>query len=300
MKNLLIVLLFLSALTAFAETNAPPRRGPPTGWSPFIKGGSVYNFETDLDDGESFSVNRYYIEGGMTYLIRRDRMISLSVGYGQDDYNFSGTASAPWNNIDNYRASLFTRWGMDNGWAWFASASIRSYGETGANMSDALSSAGFGGASYTFSDKLTLGPGLGVFERIEDRPLVIPILIVNWDITEKLSLGTGGGLAATAGPGLTLDYKATKHWNLTLSGRYENKRFRLDDDGPAPGGIGEDRNIPVLGSIRYMLYPGTHITGIMGYNFDGEFRLEDAGGSYLDDQSYDSSFFAGLTIGIRF
>lgn len=300
MKKLLISLLFLPALAAFAETNAPPRRGPPTGWSPFFNGGSVYNFETDLDDGGSFSVNRYYIEGGMAYLFRRDRMVSLSVGYGQDDYRFAGTTSDPWNNIDNYRASLFTRWGMDNGWTWFAAASIRSYGETGATMSDTLSGGGFGGASYTFSDTLTLGPGLGVFGRIEDRPLVIPIIIINWDITEKLSLGTGGGLAATAGPGLTLDYKATKHWSMSLSGRYENKRFRLAEDGPVPNGIGEDRSIPVLGSIRYMLYPGTHITGIMGYNLGGEFRLEDAGGGYLDEQSYDSSFFAGLTMGIRF
>jgi hypothetical protein len=299
MKRLLIAASILSAVSAFAETNAPPRRGPPTGWSPFLRGGSVYNFETDLDDGGNFSVNRYYVEGGMAYLFRKDRMVSLSVGYGQDDYRFSGTASEPWNNIDNYRASLFTRWGMDNGWTWVATASLRAYGEAGVNLDDALTVGGFGGASYTFSDKLTLGPGLGVFERIEGSPLVIPIIIIDWNITDKLSLGTGGGLAATAGPGLTLNYKASRHWNLAVSGRYDQKRFRLDDQGLAPNGVGEDRSIPILGSISYVLYPGMHISGLLGYNFNGEFRLEDTYGDHLYDQSYASSFFAGLTIGVR-
>lgn len=300
MKNLLILLSLLSAVTVFAETNAPPRRGPPTGWSPFLRAGSVYNFDTGLDDGGSFSVNRYYVEGGMAYLFRKDRIVSLSVGYGQDDYHFSGTAADPWNNIDNYRAGLFARWGLDNGWAWMGTASLRAYGEAGVNLDDAFTLGGFGGASYTFSDKLTLGPALGVFGRIEDSPLILPIVLIDWNITDRLSLGTGGGLAATTGPGLTLSYKASRHWRLALSGRYEQKRFRLSEDGPAPNGVGEDRNIPILATVGYELYPGTHITAMAGYNFGGEFRLEDAYGSYLYEQSYDSSLFAGLTIGIRF
>jgi hypothetical protein len=299
MKQPLIVLSILFTLSVYAETNTPPRRGPPTGWSPFFGGGSVYNFETDLDDAGSFSVTRSYMDGGMAYLFRKDRMVSLSVGYGQDDYRFSGTAAEPWNTIETYRASLFTRWGMDNGWTWIATTSLRACGETGADLDDAFTAGGFGGASHTFSDTLSLGPGLGVFGRIEDRPLVIPIIILDWNITEKLSLGTGGGLATTAGPGLTLSYKASKHWNLALSGRYDKKRFRLDNQGLAPNGVGEDRSIPILGSISYVLYPGTHISGLAGYSFNGKFRLEDVYGDHLYDQTYESSFFAGLTIAVR-
>jgi hypothetical protein len=299
MKIRLITCLILIAGSVFSQTNEVPRRGPPTGWSPFLRGGSVYNFETDLDAAGQFSVNRYYIEGGFAHLFRIDRMISFSVGYGQDDYDFSGTPSEPWNNIDNYRASVFARWGLDNGWSYFAASSIRSYGESGVDLDDALTAAAFGGASYNFGDKLRIGPGLGVFGRIEDDPLVLPIIIVDWKITEKLSLGNGGGLAATAGPGLALRYKMSKHWNLGVSGRYESKRFRLDDQGAAPNGVGEDKSIPILGSISYVLYPGTEINGLLGMNLDGQLRLEDQNGTHIYDDSYDSSVFMGITIGIR-
>lgn len=264
-----------------------------------MRGGSVYNVETDLDSAGTFSVNRYYMEGGVAHLFRLDRMVSFSVGFGQDDYHFSEIPSEPWNNINNYRASVFARWGMDNGWAYFAASSIRSYGESGVELDDALSASAFGGASYNFSDKLRIGPGLGVFGRIEDDPLIIPILIIDWNITEKLSLGNGGGLAATTGPGLTLGYKISKHWNLSVSGRYENKRFRLDANGVAPNGVGEDDSIPVLGSISYVLYPGTQINGLVGMNLDGQLRLEDQNGTTMYDESYDSSMFLGITIGIR-
>jgi hypothetical protein len=299
MKILCISLLALTACSAFSQTNEVPRRGPPTGWSSFIRGGSVYNVETDLDSAGEFSVNRYYIEGGVAYLFRIDRMVSFSVGYGQDDYHFSGLPSEPWNNIDNYRASVFARWGLDNDWSCFAASSIRAYGESGVDLDDALTAAAFGGASYNFGDKLRLGPGLGVFGRIEDTPLVIPILIIDWKITEKLSLGNGGGLAATAGPGLTLGYTMSKHWNLSISGRYESKRFRLDGEGAAPNGIGEDKSIPILGSISYILYPGTQISGLLGTNLDGQLRIEDQNGAYISGDSYDNALFMGITVGIR-
>jgi hypothetical protein len=299
MKNLPIHLFLLSAFSVCADTNAPPRNGPPTGWSTSVQGGSIHAFETDMTGGGGFSVNRYYIEGGLGYLFRADRMVSFSVGYGQDDYNFSGVASEPWNNIDNYRASIFTRWGLSEKWMLFAAPSIRSYGEAGVSLDDSLTAAVFGGATFRVNDRLTLGPGLGVVGQIEDRPRYFPVLIVDWKITDRLSLGTGGGLASTAGPGLTLSYKASRHWNYELSTRYEIKRFRLDHSGIAPNGVGEDRNIPLLGGIAYQVYPGTSVSGLFGYNFGGKLSLEDRDGKYVSSKDYDSAFFMGLIFRIR-
>ena len=88
MKYWLAAFIFLTSFSVFAETNSPPRSGPPRGWSTSMSGGSVYNFETDTDGRGSFSLHRYYAEGGLAYLFQADRIVSLSVGYGQDDYNF--------------------------------------------------------------------------------------------------------------------------------------------------------------------------------------------------------------------
>jgi hypothetical protein len=292
--RLSILLLMLGGCLANAET-----RGPPKGWGTSFKGGSVHQFDSELEGLGDFSLHRYYGEAGLAYLFRVDRMIAFSVGYGQDDYNFKDLTTAPWNNVDNFRAGVFSRWAFENKWTSFAAGSVRAYGESDVALSEALTGALFGGASYRFNDGLSLGPGLGVVGQLDDQPMVFPIIVVDWNITEKLNLSTGGGLAATSGPGLSLSYKMTKHWRAGLTGRYENKRFRLSKDGAAPSGVGEDRNIPLLGTLSYVLYPGTQLTGLFGVNFDGRLQAEDAKGNVLYSSDYGNAFTAGLTVQIR-
>lgn len=233
-------------------------------------------------------------------MFRRDRMVSFSGGYGQDDYNFGSLGVEPWNNIDNVRVGLFSRWTHTDKWATFVALSARAYGETDADFSRAITGAAFGGASYRFSDRLSLGPGLGVVGQLEDNPSFFPIILVDWDITERLNLSTGGGLAATGGPGLTLTYQISRHWQCGLGGRYERKRFRLADRGLAPEGVGEDRGIPLYGSVGYVLYPGTQISVLLGVTLDGRIKAEDENGTTLYHAEYDDAMFAGLSLGVRF
>ncbi len=63
---------------------------------------------------------------------------------------------------------------------------------------------------------------------------VFPILIIKWNITDTLKFETGRGFGASQGPGLNLVWQATDKCKLTLGGRYERQRFRLNDDGIAP------------------------------------------------------------------
>jgi hypothetical protein len=253
-----------------------------------------------MDDGGSFSVNRYFLEGGFGRMWRFDRLISLSAGYGQDDYRFSGLSLEPWNNIDNYRVGIFTRWALDDRWMVIGGPSIRSYGEAGGDLEDALTSAFFGGATYKFSDRLTLGPGVGLVEQLHDDVSFFPVVFVNWNITERLSLETGGGLAATGGPGLSLNYTFSRNWKAGLTGRYEKKRFLLNDEGLAPDGFGEDEYFPVIGNISYVLYPGGFISMIIGYNIDGKISVENSDGHLLSETEYDNSVNIGFVGSFRF
>ncbi len=299
MKKLQVIMsVLLLAMWVQAETNRTFSMDFPR-WAPSMRGGSVYNFETDMDQGGAFSVNRYFIEGGITRMWSFDRMLSFSAGFGQDDYRFSDTAGRPWGNIDNFRASVFGRWGLNEKWALFAAPSVRSYGEAGTDLDDALTLAFFGGASYKFSDRLTLGPGLGVFERIEDDVRYYPIIIVNWAITDRLSLETGGGLAATAGPGLSLVYKVSKKWTTAVTTRYESKRFRLNEDGLAPNGVGEDESIPIVAQLTYFFYPQGLISGVIGYSFGGSLSADDQNGNFLYETKYDPSPSIGIVASFR-
>jgi hypothetical protein len=177
---------------------------------------------------------------------------------------------------------------------------VRAYAESNVDPLDGLTGAFFGGASYTFNDRLKLGPALGVVGQIEDRLSIFPVILVNWAITENLSLDTGGGLASTAGPGLALVYEFSEHWKAGITGRYERKRFRLNDSGDAPGGVGEDRNVPVYGTLAYFLYPQGYITAIFGYNTYGKLGLFDENGDRVSDIEYEPSASIGFVASFRF
>ena len=83
--------LFISFQTVMAEEppNEPPAKGSRSGWSTFLQGGYVHQFDTDIDSGGSFSVNRLFFQGGVSYGFDDLKSISLALGYGYDGYNFS-------------------------------------------------------------------------------------------------------------------------------------------------------------------------------------------------------------------
>lgn len=306
--TLIITLLMLfsmpHAVTAEAPPNEPPTKGSRSGWSTFIQGGYVHQFDTDIDNGGSFDVNRLFFQGGVSYGFDDLKSISLALGYGYDGYNFSGNSGLgglnPWDDIHSFRVSAPLRWGLDKTWTIFAVPTLRFNKESGGDTGDSVNGGGFAGFSYRVSDRLTIGPGFGVITQIEDSASVFPVLIIDWKITDTLSLGTGRGLGATLGPGLILSWEPSRKWTLSLGGRYERLRFRLDDDGVAPKGVGDNRSFPLFGGVTYNISRKAQVSLLGGMELGGELKVEDEGGNTVIEEDYDSAGFIGLTFNLRF
>lgn len=304
--SLILLSLIVFAAPLFAETKDEPP-GPPgsqSGWTSFVRGGGVYQFDTDLDEGGSYDAKRFTIQAGQGYRWNYRTSASLALGYSYDGYSFSNknntAAFAPWEDIHSLSLSLPMRYGIDKDWSTFFIPSVRSSGESGANFDETITGGVLAGFAYRFGDKLTLGPGIGFFSQLEESVTVIPILIINWNITETISLETGRGLGATLGPGLTLNYHPNKVWNFAIGGRYEKLRFRLDKDGPIPSGVGEDQSFPLFASCTYSLSPKTQISLVGGVELGGELIVEDDDGRSVKEESSDPGGFLGLTFNIRF
>ena len=62
---------------------------------------------------------------------------------------------------------------------------------------------------------------IGLFSGLETGLDAFPILLLDWEIVDGLSLKTGSGLGASRGPGLTLDWSVTDEWSVGLGARYE-------------------------------------------------------------------------------
>lgn len=276
------------------------------GWSTFSRGGAVYQFDTDLDDGGSYNSARYNIQAGHGYAWSPRTSVSLALGYSYDDYSFSkgngfGMADLdPWDGIHSFSMSVPMRLGVDKNWSAFLIPSVRSSGESGASFDDTITGGAFAGFAYRFGKRLTLGPGIGVIAQLEESTSVFPVIIINWKITDRLSLTTGRGLAATLGPGLTLNYRANQMWNFAVGGRYEKLRFRLDKNGTVNNGIGEDKSFPLFASCSYSFSPKATASLVGGVELDGKLRLEDEDGDLITKESYDPGVFLGLTFNMRF
>ncbi len=303
-----MILPFFLAAQSFGQERPGkngPQAKPDTKWSTFVRGGYVYQFETDLDNNEgSFTADRFFVQPGIVYAPDHTRSFSLAFGYGYDGYDFKGDngfgALRPWDDIHSFSLSTPIRFTKGQNWSFFIVPTLRFTGESSADLSDSLTGGGFAGFAYRVNERLTIGPGLGVITQLEDDASIFPVLIINWKITDTISLETGRGLAATLGPGISLNWSITEQLLLTLGGRYEKLRFRLDDTAPYPDGIGQDKSFPVFWGVTYTFNSSAKVSLIGGVETAGELQLEDHEGNVLKQQDYESAAFLGFSFYFRF
>lgn len=297
-------LFLLFCLTSTTTQAAEPQSqyGP---WVWGLSGGLVEQLDTDFSDAEGeMSVTRSFVQASLGYARDRNTTLSVSVGAGKTDYDFSPLATIdgqqPWGKIENYSVSVAIRFAPSDTTNVILIPSIRTLKESGASSSAGRTQGIIGGISWKLSDTLTLGPGLGWFSEVGGGSNVFPIVVVDWKITDKLSLNTGRGLAASQGPGLSLDYQLDNKWTLGLSGRFEKTRFSLDESTTASSSIGEDRSSPLVASVRYSPWPMTSVTLLAGVEFNGSLRLEDSNGRRLAQTDVDTAAIIGVTFSSRF
>lgn len=291
---------FLISLDAMAQ--APQQPSP---WQFTIDGGGAHQSQVDLKDTEGgFTVDRWFASTGLDYGWSRRDSVGISVGGGQSNYEFDEDTllggGVPWNKVNDQRVSFTGRFGFGETGSMIIVPSIRLNKENDASSSDARSYGLLAAAFWRINESLTIGPGLGVFTRLEDSTRIFPILAIDWKFAKKWSLSTGRGLAASQGPGLTLNYKLTPNWSLGLTGRYEDVEFRLDDEGPAPGGIGRDQSFPLVLSARLDAEPNIGLSLFMGVELGGTLTLIDQFDNELQESEYDPAALFGATFEFRF
>ncbi len=293
--------LMLASLLAAGAANAQPNVDA---WRLRLESGAVHRWRADIDAGGEVERDAWSVRVGADREVAPDLRLGLSLGYDERQYRFQGAtgfgALKPWSDVRDLRLSGSLSWKANERWNLFALPTMRWFAEEGADLDDGQIAGLIAAASYRVNERLSIGPGFGVFSALEDKTDWFPILAIDWTLSETLALRTGGGFAATQGPGLVLDWRPTDRWALKLGARYEKARFRLDDSGIAVGGIGQEISVPVyLGATRHFGRQ-LSLSVIAGVEFAGELRLEDADGGLIDKTNYDSAPFGGATLDLRF
>ncbi len=293
----------LAALFFAMPVNAQQRQSGP--WFFKIDGGGVHQSEADLGDSSGgFAVDRWFVSAGVNYAWSQRDSIGISLGGGQANYDFNDQSGfgggAPWNKIDDTRVTLTWRFGFGDTGSVFIVPALRFNGENDASASDSRTYGLYAAAAWRLRDNLTIGPGIGIFSRLENSTKFFPILAIDWDISDRWNLSTGRGLAASQGPGLTLSYQLNEDWSLGLAGRYENVEFRLDNKGVAPGGVGRNQSIPLVFTAELKPTEKLNLSVFTGLQFNGKLKLKDAMGDLMQESDYDPALLFGATFEYRF
>ena len=117
MNRQIILLTVIAAFTIVCIRTVAAQTPPNDPVSFSFDGGIAYQSEADLKDSEgSFSVNRWFVSGGVTYAWNFRNSIGLFAGGGASKYDFDDLTdiggSAPWEEIQDTRLTLVGRFGF--------------------------------------------------------------------------------------------------------------------------------------------------------------------------------------------
>lgn len=274
------------------------------GWRLSLDAAVAYQFEADLDDAGDYSVLRSGVRLNASTRLSDVVGLSLRARYRYDDFDFSddvfGLTESPWSGVHTTGVDAVFEVGLSEELRLFFGPSVQSAWESGADFDDGITIGGVVGFSYRLSSDVAIGALVSVRDEIEDDVDVIVLPIVEWDITDNWRVGSVGGPSSFLVSGVQLSYSTDEAWRFGLGVGYSRSRFRLDDEGPAPDGVGEESGLPIWLGVGYRPSNTVELDFLAGVLVGGELRLEDEDGSLIDEQDVDPAPFIGVAARFRF
>lgn len=333
MPNALAALLTaLALLTAHAQaqdTDPPALDQPDPGARPVrpapgepqprtvltLETDAAHQFRAGIDDTDAGNVSTTLLGTRLslrTPLTERTGL-SLTAGAGLLHYEFGGPSGivpgdqAPWETIVVTSIGAGFSHVLDEQWRLFAGLNLSSAGEDSVAFDETLTVGGTLGTSYVVSDSLTLGAGLTVQTRLDDSIFILPFPTVEWvlpgDPQRRWRFVLGGSrIGPSRAAGAVLTYEASEEVTLIggLAGFGLGGDFRLDDSGPAPGGVGRDRSFPFVLGAEWRPSRRVRVNAFAGAALFGELEVLDSNGIRLAKRRVDPSVTLGLGISISF
>jgi hypothetical protein len=307
--------LFAAAGTALAQQGPPvpeyrqdeggapasEERRPEASFSLFTN----YAFPSDFDDAPGdVSIWR---AGGMLDVsipVRERDSVIVSFGTEFSSYDFdTGTSIAgtnePWDDVlenfllVSYRARVHPQWTV------LAGAGANASYQSGADFGESVTFLGKAVGLYHARDGLSMGLGVLVSSRLEEDVIAIPFPVIDWSVSDKWSVRTGGSMSGR-GWRIEVGWQATETFSLSLGTGLEAREFRLDDAGPIPDGVGRDWRAPASLVANWKPVPQVTLRAEVGAIVFQNFAADDSTGAELADVDADPTVFIGLGASLGF
>lgn len=209
-----------------------------------------------------------------------------------------------WDDVTGVNLEGLYRHRLNDSWAAVGILGVRAASEDGADLTDGLTLRAALGGAYQVNRGLEVGLGIFYQDRLEDDALIIPYILIEWQINERTRLTTRNGAFLT----YQLNEERTQQLDAGIS--WTGNSFRLDDgrnDLLAGGAVDEDRFDAIVG-YTYRFANGFAVRAYTGMAFAQEFDLFTEAGDEVDfeatygieDFETDARFIFGIEASIRF
>jgi hypothetical protein len=289
----------LSALLA----GAGDAHAQSSAWTSFITISPIFESTADFDRGGDFDASGAILRVGADGDLGGGVRAGVRLNYDYVNYSFSNPVAfgglAPWDVVQRYGVAVPFSFALADGWSIGVAPAVDWFRENGARSGDSLAWGATFSAVRRLPDGNLIGFGAGAFSQIEDTA-VRPFVIVDWRLGDRWRLVNPLASGPTGGAGLELDYRFDSGWTLGVGAAFREVRFRLDQSGPVPNGVGEVRGVPVFLRGTFALSPQLSLRLYAGVITGGRLRVEDPSGNLLRQDDYDAAPMAALALHGRF
>ncbi len=201
-------------------------------------------------------------------------------------------------DLSAYRLEATYLHAFDAHWKGVAQISSAFQFEEEADVTDGGAYGAGAGILYQPGPELTVGAALRIFTRIEDRPRVVVLPSLEWKPSHGWTLRT----EAREGAGLELARALddSSVWSLQARAVYQERRFRLDDEGERPEGIFQDTRVSVMAGVRWQPVRGVTASLAVGIDVHPRYTLEDSRGRRRSEFESDAAPLLGLYVSSSF
>ncbi len=273
--------------------------GHPRGCGMEYRAGYRWDLPVDLSD--QGDVSAQHIGAGMTTRLPWNKalIVSLDVDVDYVSYSFSVDEDSLFDTPGLMRHAADVRIGpmlagrINKRWSWMAKVTGAFTGETDADAWKSFNAGMLAGAGYTVNPKLKLVLAVVTSSMLADQPLVFPIIGFDWMPNDRLRV-------ATRGPGLDIIMKLTPETTLTVKGRWEYRRYHLDEDrAPEPGGIFRDQRVNAGIELSRRFYRRVELTLEAGTSVYQQFKLENSDEDTIERINTDPEAYLGAKVSVN-
>jgi hypothetical protein len=221
----------------------PPDRSGGWRWAGEVNGQQYTKAGLDGISGRldtrrlGFGVNATKAEGP-------GRLWRVDYGYEFSTYSFRDAGAVVPGSTDPVESLFRNELGVSrinlprDEWGYFARFGVASGMEKDTEIGDSLVYSLIGALSIPANPSLAWNLGALVQTELNGELLIVPVIGVDWRIDPRTRL-------RTVGPGLELTRELSAETRVFTRAMFRARDHRLDDVGPLPGGIFEDRELLV-------------------------------------------------------